>query len=126
MVNFKTIPQVRPYRLLLRSQTSEAQVIDDIFDFLDTIFDAIRSLAEGVVLEVQNLESSMDVLDELCDLNRTRVITLSHAVAGKTCLSMELEHSYIQCDCADSPARQSERSMIANTPRWADGRHLCP
>jgi len=38
----------------------------------------------------------MDVLDELGDLDRARVVTLSHTVASKTCLSMRLEHPQIQ------------------------------
>lgn len=72
--------------LLLGHKASEAEIIHNIFDFLDAVLDAIRSLAERIVLEVQNLESGMQVLDELCNVNRTRVVTLSHTVASETCL----------------------------------------
>ena len=37
------------------------------------------------------MESSVDVLDEFCDLDRTGVVALCYAVASKTCLSRTLE-----------------------------------
>jgi hypothetical protein len=68
----------------------------------------------------------MDMLDEFCDVDGTGVVTLCHAVASKTCLSGMLEYSHIERGCVDLPARRSKRSMIEGTPRWSDGRHLCP
>jgi len=85
-----------PHLLLLRHETSEAEIIHNIFDFLDAVLDTIRSLAKRIILEVQDLESSMKMLDELCNMNRTRVVTLSHTVASETCLSGMSEHTYMQ------------------------------
>lgn len=84
-----------PDLLLLGDETSKAKIIHNIFDFLDTVLDTVGSLAKRIILKIQDLESGMEMLDELCNVHRTRVVTLSYAIASETCLSRMLEHLHI-------------------------------
>jgi hypothetical protein len=68
----------------------------------------------------------MNMLDELCDVNGTRVVALCDAVASKTCLSEMLDKKHIKRECVDLPAHRSKRSTIEGILRWSDGRYLCP
>lgn len=47
-----------------RHQTPQAQVVDDILDSLDVVLYGICPLSENVVLEVEQLESRKQVLEE--------------------------------------------------------------
>lgn len=76
--------------LLLGHKTSEAQIVHHILDFLDAILDTVRPLTKRVVLEVQDLEPGVEVLDELCNVNRTGVVALGDTVASKTGLQKSI------------------------------------
>lgn len=56
-----------PVPTSLRNQSSEAQIIHDIFHFPHFVLDAVAPSSQRVVLEVKNLEASMKVFDELAD-----------------------------------------------------------
>ncbi len=66
---------------VLREQAPQTQIVHHILDLLDTILDAIAALAQNIILQVQNLETSMHVLDELCDPQRTTMVAEGDAVA---------------------------------------------
>lgn len=66
---------------VLWRQATKAQIVHHILDFLHLVLDDITALAQDVVLQVQNLEASMDVLDEPTDLMRAVVITQSDGIA---------------------------------------------
>lgn len=49
-----------------------------------TIFDAIASLPNNIILEIKKLESGMDLGDKCTDLERTRVVTQGYGIDGQT------------------------------------------
>jgi hypothetical protein len=53
--------------LLLRHQVPQRQIIHNILDILDPVLQTITAAAQAVVLEVEHLEASVQVLDELVD-----------------------------------------------------------
>jgi hypothetical protein len=53
--------------LLLRHQIPQRQIIHDVLDILDPVLQAIATATQAVVLEVEHLEPSVQVLDELVD-----------------------------------------------------------
>lgn len=55
-------------RSSFRKQATQAEIINYILHFLDTVLDTVTALTENIVLEVENLKASMNVLDELADL----------------------------------------------------------
>jgi hypothetical protein len=55
-------------------ESTKTQIIHYILHLLYTILDAVAALSERVVFEVEYLEASMDILDELADLERSAVI----------------------------------------------------
>lgn len=72
-----TIVAIRVYPYPQHSSSSNAriwyqipqrEIIHNILNFLDVIFDAVTSPSQRIILEVQNLEASVEVLDELTDL----------------------------------------------------------
>jgi hypothetical protein len=70
--------------LLLRQQTSQAEIVDHILDLLDLVLDTIAPLPQRIVLQVQDLESSVHILDELGNLHRPPVVAESDRVPGQT------------------------------------------
>lgn len=64
--------------LVLRKQSTQAQVIDHILNLLDAVLDAITTLPQRIVLEIEYLEAGMDVLDELRNLQRSTVVAKGH------------------------------------------------
>jgi len=63
-------------------QIPQRQIIHNILNLLDTIFDAITSPPQGIILEIQNLKASVDVLDELTDLKWSLVISQCDTIDG--------------------------------------------
>ena len=49
-------------------QVPQREIVDNILNLLDIVLNAIASPSQRIVLEIQDLESSMEVLDELADL----------------------------------------------------------
>jgi len=60
--------------LLLRHQVPQREVVHDILYILDPVLQPVAAAAQTVVLEVENLEASMQVLDELVDEERALVV----------------------------------------------------
>jgi hypothetical protein len=61
--------------LLLRHQIPQREIIHDILHILDPVLQPVAAAAQAVVLEVEDLETSMQVLDKLVDEQWTLVIT---------------------------------------------------
>jgi hypothetical protein len=72
---------------LLRHQVPQRQVVHHILNVLDPVLQPIAAAAQAVVLEVEHLETRMQVLDELVDEQRALVVTESNGVACKAGLS---------------------------------------
>jgi len=70
----------------LRDQSSEAQVVHDIFHLPHFVLYAVTPSSQRVILEVENLEASMKVFDKLANHQRSLVIAQRHRVARKTSL----------------------------------------
>ena len=67
-----------PAPLILRKQSTQAQVIDHVFNFLHAVLDTIATLPQRIILEIEYLKAGMDVLDELSNLQRSTVIAERH------------------------------------------------
>ena len=50
--------------MLLGVQLSDANVVNNFFHFLDVILETIKSLSQGVVLEVEKAEAGVKVHQE--------------------------------------------------------------
>ena len=70
--------------LLLGEQAPQAEIVNHILNLLDLVLDAIATLAQRVVLQVQDLEPSVHLLDELGNLHRPPVITESDRIPRET------------------------------------------
>lgn len=46
----------------------QRKVVDDVLDFLDIVLDAITPPPQRIVLKIEDLETSMKILDKLTDL----------------------------------------------------------
>lgn len=57
--------------LLCGNQAPQTQIINYILHFFNPILQCINPLPQDVVFEIQNLESSMYILNELCNLYRS-------------------------------------------------------
>lgn len=66
------------------SQTSNADIVDDFFNFLDIILQPIESLAQAVVLQIQQSESSTEVGQETGNLHWTLIIAQCHRIGCKS------------------------------------------
>lgn len=73
---------------VLRQQATKTKIVHHVLHLLHAVLNTIAPLPQGVVLQVEDLEPSMDVLDELCDLQWAAVVTQSDRVARKACLGM--------------------------------------
>lgn len=51
---------------------------------MDVLLDSIDSFAEDVVLQVEKLEASMDVLDKLADLNSKLDVAQGDGIDGQS------------------------------------------
>lgn len=60
---------------LFRYQPSQTEVVHDILHLFDAVLDPVRPSSEDVVLEIQQLKPSVDIFDELGDLQRSRVVS---------------------------------------------------
>lgn len=67
-----------PAPLVLREQSTQAQVIDHVLNLLDAVLDTITPLSQCIVLEIEYLEAGMDVLDKLSNLQRSSVVAERH------------------------------------------------
>ena len=89
-----SIPSASPCRhlllllALLRQQIPQRQIVDNVLHILDSVLQSVAAATQAVVLEVEDLETRMQVLDELIDEKRTLVITESYCVTCETCLSL--------------------------------------
>jgi len=70
----------------LRNQSSETQIINDIFHLSHFVLDAVTPSSQRVILEVENLETGMKVFDELADHQWSLVVAERHRIARKTSL----------------------------------------
>lgn len=73
--------------LLLGQQVPQREIIYNILHILDPVLQSVAAAAQAVVLQVENLEASEEVLDELIDEERTLVVTKSDRIACKASLS---------------------------------------
>ena len=89
-----SIPSASPCRplllllALLGQQVPQRQIVDNVLHILDSVLQSVAAAAQAIVLEVEDLETRVQVLDELVDEKRTLVITKSDGVTCKTCLSL--------------------------------------
>jgi len=60
--------------LLLRHQVPQREVVHDILHVLDPVLQPVAAAAQAVVLEVENLKASVQILDELVDEERALVV----------------------------------------------------
>ena len=49
-------------------QIPQREIVHNILNLLDVILDAVASPSQRIVLEIQDLETGVEVLDELADL----------------------------------------------------------
>ena len=68
---------------LLRHQPPQTQIIHHVLDIFDSILDPIAAFAQGVVLEVEDLEAGVHVFDESCDAWGEEVVAEGYGVAGE-------------------------------------------
>jgi hypothetical protein len=82
-------PYIKPLQptlrlpFLLRHQVPQRQIIHHIFHILDPILQPIAAAAQAIVLEVQHLEASEQVLDKLVDEQRALVVAEGDSIASK-------------------------------------------
>jgi hypothetical protein len=69
---------------LLRQQVPQRQVIHNILYVLDPILEPIALPTQDIVLEVEDLKASMNILDELIDEQRALVVAERDRIARKT------------------------------------------
>lgn len=111
----------------LWDQVSQRQVVNNILHILDAILQPITATAQAVVLEIENLEASMQVLDELVDEQRTLVVAQSDCVACETCLTMlamnwhRLHRTYRRTSSSTSVMSECKYS---SSERWNSSRSL--
>jgi len=72
--------------LLLWQEVPQREIIHNVLHILDPVLQSVTTAAQTVVLEVEDLEASKQVLDELVDEKRTLIVTKSDRVACETCL----------------------------------------
>jgi hypothetical protein len=65
-----------------RNQIPQGQVVHHILDILELILEAIGSLSQSVVLQVQHLEAGVQVPDETTDTTRTSKVSVNNRVSG--------------------------------------------
>jgi hypothetical protein len=95
--------------LLFWHQVPQRQIVHDILDILDPVLEPIATAAQTVVLEVEDLEASVQVLDELVDQQRTLVVAEGDSIASETCLA-HLSVIAMLCNWVlDIPAPQRAR-----------------
>lgn len=70
-------------RSLGANHSPQTQIVDDVFYALDVVLDAIDALAEQVVFEIEDLEASKDVLDEVGDEYRKVRVAEGDGVGGE-------------------------------------------
>lgn len=66
-----------------RCQPSETEVIHNILHLLDLVFDNVTTLPQSVILQIEDLKASMDVLDELADQEWPQEVTKRDGIPGK-------------------------------------------
>jgi len=71
----------------LRNQVPQWQVVDDILNVFDPVLQSIAFPPQNIVLKIQNLEASMDILDKLIDKKWTLIVSESDRVTRKTGLT---------------------------------------
>lgn len=69
--------------LLLARQTPYADIIDNFFDLFDVVLQGIETLAQAVVLQIQQAEARVQVANEVGNVKRALVITHGHRVGGE-------------------------------------------
>ena len=82
--------------LLLREQAPQAKIVNHILNLLNLVLDAIAALTQRIVLQVQNLEPSMHLLNELGNLHRPAVITKSNRIPRQTRQLVEQRNQTLQ------------------------------
>ena len=59
---------------VFRPESADRDVVDDLFDLLEVVFEAVEALPQRVVLQVQQAKTGVDVRHELSDAYRAAVI----------------------------------------------------
>ena len=72
--NERSSPICSNYLSFLHHQPSQTKIVHHILNVLHAVLDSVAAFPQSVVLEVENLETSVDVFDELTDLQRTPVV----------------------------------------------------
>ena len=75
--------------LLLGQQVPQRKIIHNILHILNPVLEPVTTPAQAVVLQVENLEASKQILDELVDQKGTLVVTKCNGIACKTRLYSE-------------------------------------
>ena len=70
--------------LLLWQKVPQRQIVHNILNIFDPVLEPIATATQAVVLQVEDLEASEQVLDELVDQQGTLVITECDGIACKT------------------------------------------
>jgi hypothetical protein len=73
---------------LLGYQVSQREIVHYILHILDPVLQPVAAAAQAVVLEVEDLETRVQVLDELVDEKRTLIITESDGITCEACLPL--------------------------------------
>lgn len=80
-----------------------------------TIFDTIAALAQDIILQVQELEASKQLLDKVANLHGTRIITQSDGVDGQARLQIKL----VQGQKLGIKRQTSSSTMAINARRYS-------
>ena len=76
---------LRSYRVS-RFQSTDAEVVNNFFNFFHVIFESVKTFSKGIVLEIQQAKSSVEFVYKSSDFHGTIKITVCHAVYSKTSL----------------------------------------
>ncbi len=60
---------------ILGQQPPQAQIVDDILHIFDPVFKSVAALSQGIVLQIEDLKPSVNVLDESADLQWSAVVS---------------------------------------------------
>lgn len=88
------------------------------------VLDSITPLAQNVVLQIQQLESSEEVLDELANLDRAVIVAECDRVDGQTRLEKSAKFFTTDKGLMPVPIPQPWRSVPGDIPRLLGGKHL--
>lgn len=113
--------------LLLGQQIPQREIVHNILHILDPVLQSITAAAQAVVLQVEDLEASKEVLDELIDEERTLVVTKSDRVACKASLSTLSANLHVRWRSGQrtsSSTSEMRDCRYSSSVRWNSSRSL--